>query len=365
MKIKNITNFLENIAPLAYQESYDNAGLITGNPENKLTGILIALDTTEAVIEEAIKKNCNLIVAHHPIIFRGLKKLTGRTYVERTVIKAIKNDIAIYATHTNLDHVTNGVNAKISEKIGLKNLQILAPKAETLQKLVVFVPSKNASELRSVLGKVGAGSMGNYSECSFSMRGKGRFRPNENANPYLGETQKLGEVEEERIEVIFPTYLQNQVLTAMKSAHPYEEIAYFLHSLENTNPYIGAGMVGKLSEPMTELDFLAHLKQAMNLVTFKHTNLLNKNIQKVAVCGGAGGFLLRDAIRAKADIFITSDYKYHEFFDTENQIIIADIGHYESEIYTTELLADFLKDEFPKLSIQITETNTNPVQYFL
>lgn len=365
MKIKDITHFLETIAPTVYQESYDNAGLITGNPMDEVTSVLVTLDVTEEVIDEAIKRDCNLIVAHHPIIFQGLKKLTGRNYVERTVIQAIKNDVAIYAIHTNLDNVKNGVNAKICEKIGIQDPQILAPKSEILQKLTVFVPSENANQLRGALGKAGAGNMGDYSDCIFSVTGEGTFRPNDKANPHIGEAQKLEKVTEERIEVIFPKYLQGRVLSAMQKVHPYEEVAYFLHALENKNPYVGSGMIGKLAEPMDEIAFFKHLKTSMNLTAFKHTTLRHKPIEKVAVCGGAGGFLLRNAISAGADIFITSDYKYHEFFDAENRIIIADIGHYESEIFTNNLLADFLTSKFENLAVKLVETNTNPVQYFI
>ncbi len=365
LTIKEITHFLEAIAPLAYQENYDNAGLITGNLTDKVTGVLVTLDVTEEVVYEAITRNCQLIVAHHPIIFRGLKKLTGKNYVERTIIQAIKNDVAIYAIHTNLDHVKNGVNAKICQKIGIQNPQILAPKSEILQKLTVFVPTENALALRQALGKAGAGNIGKYSECAFSVRGEGTFRPHEHANPHIGKANQLEKVPEERIEVIFPTYLQQRILTAMKATHPYEEIAYFLHSLENKNPDVGAGMYGKLAKPMDEATFFNHLKISMNLTAFKHTTPRHKPIQSVAVCGGAGGFLLQRAISVGADIFITSDYKYHEFFDAENQIIIADIGHYESEIFTTNLLADMLMNQFDSLSIKLVETNTNPIQYFI
>lgn len=365
MKINDIIAFLETIAPTAYQESYDNAGLITGNNGNELTGVLVTLDVTEAVIQEAVARKCNMIVAHHPIVFRGLKKLTGANYVERTMIQAIKNDIAIYAIHTNLDHVKNGVNARICHRVGIQNPRILAPKSQILQKLTVFAPSENAHQLRQALTQAGAGSIGNYSDCTFSTTGIGTFRPHALANPHIGTTNKLQEVQEQRIEVIFPTYLQKQVLKAMKEVHPYEEVAYFLHTLENSNSNVGAGMIGDLAEPMDEILFFRHLKNSMHLTAFKHTKLMSRKIRRVAVCGGAGGFLLGHAISQNADIFITSDYKYHEFFDAENKIIIADIGHYESEVFTSNLLVDFLTNRFQNLSVKLVQTNTNPVQYFV
>jgi dinuclear metal center YbgI/SA1388 family protein len=364
MKIREITKYLETIAPLAYQESYDNAGLLTGNPQEEVAGILLTLDCIESVIEEAISKKCNLVIAHHPIIFGGLKKLTGRNYVERTVIKAIKNDIAIYAIHTNLDNVFNGINAKIGAKIGLENLKILLPKRNLLKKLTTFVPLSDSEKVLDALAQAGAGNIGNYSNCSFTMIGEGTFKPNSKANPHIGTSGNLEKVQEMRIEVIFPAHLESSVVGAMKKAHPYEEVAYYIHLLENENQEVGSGMLGNLPTPMSEMDFLAQLKNKMQVSCVKHTQLLGENVKKVAICGGAGGFLLRNAISAGADFFITSDYKYHEFFDADTQIVIADIGHYESEQFTKELLFELLEKEFKTLKINVSEINTNPVYYF-
>ncbi len=364
-KIKEITQVLEQFAPLAYQESYDNAGLIVGDPNEAVKGILLSLDTTESIVDEAISRNCNLIVAHHPIVFQGLKKLNGKNYVEKAIIKAIRHQIAIYATHTNLDNVRYGVNYQIGTRLGLQNMKILAPKSQILQKLTVFVPNENTDSLLEALAEAGAGNIGNYSHCSFAVSGTGTFKPNESAKPHLGKANELEKVQEQRIEVVFPTYLQGQVLAAMRQAHPYEEIAYYLYTLENQHQEVGSGMIGELVEEMNELDFLVFLKEKMNLKVIKHTEFLAKKIKKVAVCGGAGSFLLRNALANRADIFITADYKYHEFFDAEGKIIIADIGHYESEIFTTELLENLLKTHFFALPINITEINTNPVRYFL
>ncbi|WP_337044592.1 Nif3-like dinuclear metal center hexameric protein [Emticicia sp. 17c] len=364
MKIKELTAYLEKIAPLPYQESYDNAGLIVGNPNHEVKGVLVSLDSTEDVVEEAIQKGCNLIVAHHPIVFKGLKKITGKNYVERTIIKAIKNDIAIYATHTNLDNVVEGVNFKIAEILELQQVRILAPKGDILMKLVVFVPTEYTGQLLDALYAAGAGEIGNYSQCSFRVEGKGTFKPNSKANPVIGQANYLEEVEENRVEVIFPAYLKSQILAAMRRGHVYEEVAHYVTLLNNQHQEVGSGAFGVLANPMAETDFLAYLKQKMNVSVIRHTSLFNKPIQKVAVCGGAGSFLLNDAIRSGADIFITADYKYHEFFDAENYIIIADIGHYESEQFTKELLKDYICKKITNFAVHLSETPTNPVKYY-
>ncbi len=362
-KIKEIINFLENIAPRPLQEDYDNAGLLTGNQEAEANRVLVSLDVTEAVIEDAINKNCNLIISHHPIIFRGLKKLTGTNYVERTVLQAIKNDIALYAIHTNLDNINLGVNRKIGEKLGVDNMQILSPKNNNLAKLTTFVPAEYTESVLDALAAAGAGNIGNYKKCSFRLKGKGTFQPTEEANPYIGASNILEEVEEDRIEVLFPAYLQQQVLQALKKAHPYEEVAYYLHKLENINQDTGSGMVGELAESMPAESFIKFLKKALQVPIIKHTALVKDPIKKVAWCGGSGSFLLKDAIRQQADIFISADFKYHEFFDSDGKIIIADAGHFESEQYTQDLLQELLTNQFNNLNILKTEVNTNPIRY--
>jgi dinuclear metal center YbgI/SA1388 family protein len=363
--IQDITHFLEQLAPLTYQESYDNAGLIVGDAQQTVTNILISLDVTEAVVEEAVAKNCNLIVAHHPIVFKGLKKLNGRNYVERTVIKAIKNDVAIYAIHTNLDNVTGGVNDKIAERLGLQRVKILAPKSDILLKLVSFAPVADAPKVLESLHDAGAGQIGNYDRCSFSVEGDGTFRPNDKANPYIGSANAIETMREQRFEVIFPAYLQTKVLNALKNAHPYEEVAYYVSALQNQYQEVGAGAIGDLETPLLAAEFLAMLKQAMNLNVIKHTALVKERVQKVAVCGGAGGFLLADAIRSGADVFVTADYKYHEYFDADGRIIICDIGHYESEVFTKELLQQYISRKFVNFAPILSETNTNPVSYYI
>jgi dinuclear metal center YbgI/SA1388 family protein len=364
MKIKTVIDALELFAPLSWQESFDNAGLITGNKEWELTGALLCLDSVEAVVDEAIAKKCNLIVAHHPIVFSGLKKISNNTYVERTLIKAIKNDIAIYAIHTNLDNVYEGVNRKIAEKIGLANTSVLLPKSGTLKKLVTFCPTAQAETVRMALCNAGAGTIGNYDQCSFYTEGIGTFKAGEASNPFAGTIGELHKENETRIEVIFPSTMQKSLLMALRSAHPYEEVAYDIYTLENTNPMVGAGLIGELEQPLEAGEFLKYLKKTLNLSCIRHTSLNFQTVKRVAVCGGAGSFLLTDAIRAKAQFFITADFKYHQFFDADNKIVIADIGHYESEIYTVELMAQLIQKKIPTFVPVFSETNTNPVNYY-
>lgn len=365
MLISDIINCLEKFAPTAYQENYDNCGLLTGNKNWQCVGALVTLDVTENVVEEAIQNNCNLIVAHHPIIFSGLKKITGKNYVEKTIILAIKNDIAIYAIHTNLDNVINGVNAAFAKKIGLVNTQILSPKNNLLSKLVVFVPKQNADDVREAMFVAGAGNISNYSECSFNTNGIGTFKGNENTTPQVGEKLNREYIDEVKIEVIIPNYLQHFVVNKMIAAHPYEEVAYDVIPLNNYYQQIGSGMIGELENEMNEVDFLRLLKDNFCLKATKHTPFLSKKVKKIAICGGAGSFLTKSAIAANADVFVTSDVKYHEFFDAENKILLIDIGHYESEQFTKELLIDVLQTNFPNFAVLKSRVNTNPVQYFI
>lgn len=363
-KIKEIINYLETKAPGNYQESYDNSGLLTGNADSIVNNVLITLDTTEDVVQEAVDKNCNLIISHHPIIFKGLKSLTGKNYIERTIIKALQNNIAIYAIHTNLDNVISGVNKKLSERIGLDRLSILQPKQNTLNKLVTFIPKENTDSVMEALHSAGAGNIGEYSNCSFRVEGTGTFKPGEEANPAIGQNGILEKVVEDRVEVIYPAVNEQHILQALKNAHPYEEVAYYISSLRNEFQEIGSGMVGYLPNPMEPKSFLKHLKDRLDLQIIRHTALPNRKIKKVALCGGSGSFLLGAAKRVKADAFVTADFKYHEFFDAEGELIIADIGHYESEVSTKELLIEILQEKFSNFALNLSNTVTNPISYF-
>lgn len=365
MKISEVVSFLESIAPLSLQEHYDNAGLITGNAGWDCKGIICSLDATEDVVKEAVAKKSNLIVSHHPIIFGGLKKINGKNYVEKAVITAIKNDIAIYAIHTNLDNVIDGVSGKMAKMLGIQNVSILSQKENTLKKLFTFVPADKAEKVRNAIFDAGGGHIGNYSECSFNAEGTGTFKAGAGTNPYVGNIGERHHEKEIKIEVVFPSWLENKIVSAMKSAHPYEEVAYDVVDLSNTHQHTGSGVIGELPEPMDEKSFLKHIKEIFGVPVIRHTELSGKPVKKVALCGGAGSFLVSAALASGVDIYITADMKYHEFFDANDRMIIADIGHYESEQFTINLLQEVLEQKFPTFAVLKTEVKTNPVRYFL
>ncbi len=365
MNIAAIISALEILAPPSLQEGYDNAGLITGSPLQECSGAIISLDATEEVIMEAVEKKCNLVISHHPIVFSGLKKINGKNYVEKAVIAAIKHDIALYAIHTNLDNVYQGVNKMIADKLGLINCSALLPKTNVLKKLFVFVPQDHAALVRNALFAAGAGQIGQYSECSFNSSGTGTFTGNEKTKPFIGSAGNRQEAAEIKIELIFPAYIERQVISAMLAVHPYEEVAYDIISLENTAATIGSGMVGELPEPIDETIFLRHIRDAFQVPVVRHTMLTGRLVKKVALCGGAGSFLISRALAVGADFFVTADMKYHEFFDANGRMVIADIGHYESEQFTINLLERFLQEKFPTFAALKTAVKTNPVRYFL
>ena len=364
MKIRDVIKVLEQVAPLPLQESYDNSGLIVGNPDATCGKALICLDSTETIIDEAINKRCDLVIAHHPIVFSGLKKLNGKNYIERVVMKAIKHDVAIYAIHTNLDNVLHrGVNAKISEKLDLTNTTILKPLSGKLNTLTTYVPERDLENVRRALGEAGGGKIGNYDLCSFSSAGTGTFRGNEKSNPTVGDKGVLEKETEIRLEITFPSHLEKDLLKALRGSHPYEEIPYGIVSLKNSWQDAGAGIVGDLPKAMNSSEFLKFLKTRMKTDVIRYTKPVNE-IQRVAVCGGSGSFLLNDAIGSKADVFITGDFKYHQFFDAEDKLMICDIGHYESEQFTIDLLGEILSDKLPNFAVIFAQTGTNPIQYF-
>lgn len=365
MKIQEIIEALEAYAPPVYQESYDNAGLLTGDANQVCTGVLCTLDCTQKVMEEARAKNCNLVVAHHPVIFGGLKKITGKNDVERTVIASIREGIAIYAIHTNLDNLYNGVSRKMAEVLGLKDCRVLQPKKGLLVKLFTYVPQDSLEKVRQAMFEAGAGKIGNYSQCSFGMEGTGTFKAEPGADPYIGEVGKLSVEKEVKLEVILPAHISTKVIAAMTAAHPYEEVAYDLVYLDNENEQVGSGITGRLEKPVSEAAFLKQIKEKFNLSLIRHTPLLQRAVQTVALCGGAGSFLIDRALAAGVDMYITSDVKYHEFFQADEKMVIADIGHWESEQYTTDLLADIIRAKFPTFAVLKSEVETNPVHYFI
>ncbi len=364
MKIKEILNSFEEFAPVGLQEGFDNSGLNVGNSENEISGILICIDVTPEVVEEAIINNCNLIVSHHPLIFSGLKKITGSNSVEKSVIMAIKNDISIYCGHTNFDQVFEGVSAKMCEKIGLKNIKVLSPKKDVLKKIIVFVPESHAETLKAAMFTAGAGHIGNYDNCSFNVQGLGSFRANEKADPFVGKKGETHFEKETRIEMIYPAYAEKKIIMAVINNHPYEEVAYDIYKLENECNNYGLGMIGELEKEMSETDFMKLLKKNFDISCIKHSEFLNKPIKKVAVCGGSGAFLINTAIHCGANVYVSGDIKYHDYFSSENKIIIADIGHYESEQFTKEIFYNIIMKKNPNFAVRFSEKNTNPIKTF-
>ena len=362
MKVKDVTNYLETIAPLQLQEEYDNAGLIIGNGNDCIKGVLICLDVTDEVLNEAINSKCNLIIAHHPLIFSGIKKINDSSYPSSCVYKAIQNGINIYAIHTNLDNVPQGVNGKIADILNLNSREILKP-LNNLLKLAVYVPNNHLCSVRDAVFEAGGGHIGLYSNCSFSSEGMGTFLPNDGSAPFSGKLNELSTEKEQKLETILPNFKLNEVIAAIKLSHPYEEVAYDVYPLLNASSF-GSGLVGNLDNDVSEIEFLTHLKKKFHISSIRHTQLLDKKIKRVAVCGGSGSFLLPSAISKNADIFITSDFKYHQFFDANNQILVADIGHYESEQFTIDLIGDILMKKFTNFAIRLTSVNTNPINYF-
>ncbi|CCZ48028.1 dinuclear metal center protein YbgI family [Bacteroides sp. CAG:661] len=363
MKIKEIVSALERFAPLPLQDGFDNAGLQIGLTEAEATGALLCLDVTEAVLDEAIGLGYNLVIAHHPLLFKGCKSITGRDYVERCILKAIKNDIVIYAAHTNMDNAWGGVNFKIAEKLGLKNVRVLEPKEEALVKLVTYVPVAQAEEVRNALFAAGCGCIGRYDSCSYNVEGSGTFRAQEGTHPYCGAVGELHTEAEVRIETIVTAYRKAEAVRALLKVHPYEEPAFDLYPLQNTWQQAGAGVIGELEKPETELEFLKRVKKTFEVECLRHNKLMGREIQTVALCGGAGAFLLPLAIRQRADVFLTGEIKYHEFFGHEGEILLAETGHYESEQYTKEIFYTIIRDLFPSLDVQQTRVNTNPIKY--
>ncbi|WP_269225791.1 Nif3-like dinuclear metal center hexameric protein [Flavobacterium eburneipallidum] len=363
MIIKEILSVLEEMAPLAYAEDFDNVGLLVGDQNLEATGVLVCHDALENVIDEAIAKKCNLVVCFHPILFSGLKKITGKNYVERSIIKAIKNDIAIYAVHTALDNHQNGVNKIFCDALGLTNTKILIPKSNFIRKLITYTVPENADKVRNALFGAGAGTIGNYDSCSFNSEGFFTFKGNENSNPVIGEKGKLHTGNEIKIEVVFEKHLENKIIKALFNSHIYEEVAYEIYDLQNKNQNIGLGMIGDLNVPMKEKEFLNFVKDKMLADGIRHSAFLDKPIKKVAVLGGSGSFAIKNAIQAGADVFLTADLKYHQFYEAENQLLLADIGHFESERYTKNYIVDFLRKKILNFAIVLSEENTNPVKY--
>jgi dinuclear metal center YbgI/SA1388 family protein len=363
MKLSEITAVFESFAPLSYQESYDNAGLTVGDANREVRAALLCIDVTEAVIEEAVRTGSDLVISHHPVLFQPLKQLTGSSTAERIVISAIANKIALYSAHTNLDNVYTGVNQRICRKLNLENIQILSPLQHGLRKLVTYVPLAHAEEVRTALFKAGAGKIGGYDSCSFNVDGKGSFRASEGTKPFTGEIGKLHFENETRIETIFPAILKSRIIKALLTAHPYEEVAYDIFPVDNEYGEAGSGMIGELGNPTDTVSFLNQVKACFNCQVIRHSRLINPTVKKIAVCGGSGSFLIQKAISSGADLFITGDVKYHQFFEAEDRIVIVDIGHFESEQFTIEIFYEILKKNLPNFAVHFSSIKTSPIYY--
>ncbi|MFZ4456820.1 MAG: Nif3-like dinuclear metal center hexameric protein [Bacteroidales bacterium] len=363
MKISEITSAIESFAPLSLQESYDNSGIQLGNISLETDSALVCIDVNEEVIDEAISLNAKLIISHHPLIFKGLKSITGKDYIERSVVKALKNDITIYAAHTNLDNAWGGVSFKMAEKLGLQNVRILAELPDSLLKLVTFVPNENLEKVRNSLFEAGAGQIGNYDQCSYQSDGYGTFRAGEESSPFCGEKGELHTESETRLEVILPVYMKSKVVKSLYESHPYEEPAFDLIQLKNDFARAGAGVIGELPEEMDEIEFLQKIKADFQVEGLKYSPFLNKSVRKVALCGGSGAFLIGNALRAKADVYITGDIKYHDFFNNNDSILLVDAGHYESEQYTIELICEIIQKKFATFAVHFTKCKTNQINY--
>jgi len=363
MIISEVVSVLESYAPLAMQENYDNAGLVVGNPDMEVTSALLCIDVTEAILGEALQLGANLIISHHPVIFNPLKRITGSSLSERMIITAVRNNLALYSAHTNLDNHQEGVNLRICQKLDLHEPKILLPAEKDLNKLVTYVPLAYADQVRSTLFAAGAGHIGKYDQCSFSLEGEGSFRASAGTNPFAGEIGKFHLEKEIRIETVFPAHLRKKVIDALMVAHPYEEVAYDVFPLNNISDGTGAGMMGKLNEPLNEEDFFARVKNIFGCGVIRVSPFLNTPVEKVAVCGGSGSFLIPRAIDAGAHVFLTADIKYHQFFEADGKLVIADIGHYESEQFTIEIFYEILMKKLPNFAVHFSKINTNCITY--
>jgi len=363
MKLSDLTSFLDSAIPLSFQEGYDNSGLQVGEPDREIRSALICLEVTDEVLDEAGYSGCDVIISHHPLIFTGLKRLSGRTLTERLVLKAIRQDVAIYSAHTNLDVTGAGVSRKMAEKLGLRNIRTLSPLKNRLNKLVTFIPESHLDKVREALFTAGAGLIGNYDHCGFTTGGTGSFRGGEGTNPYSGEKGRISFEKEIRFETIMFTHLRERVIKALLDNHPYEEVAYDIYPLDNDNTDVGFGCTGDLPEPAGEMEFLRTLEDRFSARGIRYSRPTGRKVSRVALCGGAGANLIDDALASGADAFVTADVKYHSFFEGNNRMIIIDIGHYESEKFSAEILYDLIIKKFPTFALRFSEVNTNPINY--
>jgi dinuclear metal center YbgI/SA1388 family protein len=363
MKLKDLCSYLDSAVPLSFQEGYDNSGLQVGLPDREISSAMITLDVTEEVIEEAVSEKCDIIISHHPLLFTGIKKLSGSTFTERILYKSVRHDIAIYSSHTNLDIFSNGVSRKMAGKLNLKGIKVLSPLKNSLLKLVTYIPETHLEKVRDALFDSGAGVIGNYDRCGFSSLGTGSFRGNDNTKPFSGEKGKINFEKEIRFETVLFSHLKEKVIKVLLDVHPYEEVAYDIYSLENENVDVGLGCVGELDDQMSEVDFLKRVSSVFDAKGIRYSKLTGKPVKKIALCGGSGSLLINMAIASGSDAFITADIKYHNFSDADSKILLVDAGHFESEKFSTEILYDLIIKKFPKFAVRFSEKNTNPINY--
>lgn len=364
MTIGHIISVLEAFAPVALQESYDNCGLILGSALDECRGALLTVDCTEAVVDEAIARDCNLIIAHHPLIFKGIRRLNGRTDQERTVLKAVRNNIAVYACHTCLDSAPGGVSQRMAGMLGLESVAPLEQPQGKLLKLTAYVPEADADSLRLALADAGAGEIGNYDFCSYTVNGIGRFRAKSGANPYVGEIGEIHSENEECVQVVLPAWRRGAVERALLQTHPYEEPAYEFITLDNAPVMTGLGAVGILTEPVTPAQLVAKVKETFGSPVARCSAYpSDSQIRRVAVCGGSGASLIGRAIAAGAQSIVTSDVKYHDFVDYAGDILIIDIGHHESENCAKSIFFDIISEKFPKFALWYAKADVNPINY--
>jgi dinuclear metal center YbgI/SA1388 family protein len=363
MKVKDIASWLDTAVPLSFQESWDNSGLQIGNPETEISSALLTLDVTEEVVDEAISENCQMIISHHPVIFSGLKKITGSSSTDRIIIKALRDDIAIYSSHTNLDVFSNGVSRKMAEKIGLCNVTPLSPLRERLLKLVTFVPESHIDRVSEALFGAGAGHIGNYDYCGFTISGTGSFRAGPDSSPFVGEKGKIHHENEVRLETIMFSHLRESVVKALRGSHPYEEPAFDIYPLSNYTTEEGLGCKGEFSGPVEEKMLIEMVSSVFGSKSVRYSGLTGRPVIMTALCGGSGSSLLGDAISSGAGAFITGDVRYHTFIEASGRILLIDAGHFETEKFATEILYDLIIKKFPKFALRFSNKNSNPINY--
>jgi dinuclear metal center YbgI/SA1388 family protein len=366
MIVKNLIKHIETWAPPGIAWEKDNVGLQLGSTQSQITNVLLCLEVDSKVVDDAIKKRCNLIISHHPLIFTPLKSITDRDNQSDLIKKIIKNDINVFSAHTNLDFAKDGVSFQLAKKLKLQQIRFLKNLSSNQYKIVVFVPEKFVEKVASAMHIAGGGQIGDYSNCSFRIVGQGTFKGSNSTNPFVGIKGNLEYVREIRLEMIANSFDLPKILSAMKESHPYEEVAYDLYKLNNENVNFGMGAIGVLNQSMTKEEFLFYVSKSLKIKNFRYNSGKKNKIRTVAVCGGSGSDLADEAIKQNADAFITADVKYHKFQDVQNKILLIDAGHYETEIF----ILDELKRRIQKFlnngnnKVYKYKGSTNPIIFY-